>query len=186
MVIPKTTLILGGARGGKSAYALQLANNSNRVLFIATAESGDLDMQQRIDMHRSERPMHWQTLEEPACFAELARDIIDDVDIVIVDCLTLWVSNILFRNNEDEACTRSELQDRVKALSDIIHNSSARWIIVSNEVGMGLVPPTKLGRVYRDLLGRVNQDIARISDQVVLMVAGLPFELKPVAASCAE
>jgi adenosylcobinamide kinase/adenosylcobinamide-phosphate guanylyltransferase len=181
---PKLTFILGGARGGKSAFALTLAERGQNVLFVATAEARDGDMSQRIERHRSERPGHWLTLEEPVRLAEGIQQTIDThaVDTVIIDCVTLWVSNILLMVDADDATHRAEdeARARAEALLDVIATSSARWIVVSNEVGMGIVPSTKLGRDYRDLLGRVNQQIAAVADQVVFMIAGRALELRPL------
>lgn len=177
------TFILGGARSGKSTYAVQRAEEAGgRVLFVATAEAFDDDMRDRITRHQAERPRGWRTLEAPlgvgaALGAELASA---GYDTIIVDCLTLLVSNVLLRLPEDtlDDVVAEAVAVEVDALIDLISHSDAGWLVVSNEVGMGVVPPTRLGRVYRDVLGRANQRIARVADEVTLLVAGLPWKLK--------
>jgi adenosylcobinamide kinase/adenosylcobinamide-phosphate guanylyltransferase len=177
------TFILGGARSGKSAYAVQRANDADgRVLFVATAEAFDDDMRDRIARHKAERPMRWNTLEAPlgvgaAVAAELAAA---SYDTVVVDCITLLVSNALLRLPEDTAdnVVNDAVLVEIDALLGLISHSGALWLIVSNEVGMGVVPPTRLGRVYRDVLGRANQRLAQAADEVTLLVAGLPWKLR--------
>jgi adenosylcobinamide kinase / adenosylcobinamide-phosphate guanylyltransferase len=175
-------LLLGGARGGKSAYALQLAQDSERasgdqVCFIATAQGLDDDMSARIARHRAERPANWRTIEEP-CQIDEALKHASGAGIVIVDCLTLFVSNWLMRHENESECE----QFVRRITGDFIAQTRARpqtIICVSNEVGLGVVPDTSLGRMFRDLLGRVNQEFAAAADEVYLLVAGLPLQLKP-------
>jgi adenosyl cobinamide kinase/adenosyl cobinamide phosphate guanylyltransferase len=177
-------LLLGGARGGKSSYALRLAQDSERasgdeVCFIATGQGLDEDMTARIAHHVSERPNHWRTIEEP-CQIDEALKQASDAGIVVVDCLTLFVSNWLMRHEDGHEC-----EQFVRRISrDFLAVARTRQqtiICVSNEVGLGIVPDTSLGRVFRDLLGRVNQEFAAAADEVYLMVAGLPLQLKPSA-----
>jgi adenosylcobinamide kinase/adenosylcobinamide-phosphate guanylyltransferase len=175
--------LLGGARSGKSYYAEQWAQkNGKNVLFVATAQAFDDEMRERIAHHRAERPAHWQTLEAPLDTAQaLAERLVSKrFDIVLIDCLTLLASNLLLTLPED--CTQDEantvIVDEVTRLLDIYETSSAAWLIVSNEVGLGVVPPTRLGRVYRDALGRANQRVAQAADEVLLLVAGLSWRLK--------
>lgn len=171
-------LLLGGARAGKSSYALRLAEeNGGSVCFIATAQAFDDDMTARINRHRNERPAHWRTIEETYELGDALRQA-SDADVVIVDCLTLFVSNWLLRENDEQQC--DEALRRV--LVDFVHTARSQRqtiICVSNEVGLGIVPETPLGRVFRDLLGRVNQKFAQVADEVYLIVAGLKTQLKP-------
>ena len=172
-------LVLGGARAGKSSYALQLAAERERVsgskvCFIATAQALDEDMATRIERHRAERPSQWLTIEEPYEIDEALRRT--DARIVIVDCLTLLVSNWLLR---DELECEQKLNDLIESLISSARLRDQTVICVSNEVGLGLVPDTPMGRRYRDLLGRVNQQLAQAADEVYLLVAGLPLRLKP-------
>ena len=185
------TLILGGSRSGKSTYAERLATqNSPRVAYIATAQALDEEMEARIAMHRQKRPTSWQTLEIPAGVGQAIQSDPPEVDVIILDCLTLLVSNLLLQvfpnpNELPEGQSASEKQamelvDReISQLQEVIQGSRANWIVVSNEIGMGLVPPYPLGRIYRDLLGRTNQRLASIADQVYFMIAGIPMRLAP-------
>lgn len=175
-------LILGGARSGKSRHAQNLAEAYAvpSVLFVATAEAGDDEMAARIAAHRAARPPHWHTLEEPRHLAVAIAAWQPQPDLILVDCLTLWVSNLLLSLPEPLDLTTAEslVQAETEALLKCIETSQATWIIVSNEVGLGLVPPYPLGRLYRDLLGNVNQRLAAAADEVIFMVAGLPMHLK--------
>lgn len=188
------TLILGGARSGKSAHAEQLAAaQAGCVLYVATAQAWDDEMTQRIAAHRAARPAHWRTLEAPqtvgaavqtALAGEAATDApvdpVDVVDVVLLDCMTLLASNVILALPEDTAADAAEaaLRAEVDSLLAAYAAGNASWIIVSNEVGLGIVPATPLGRLYRDALGRANQQLAAAADQVLLMVAGLPLRVK--------
>ncbi len=174
-------LLLGGARSGKSAAAERLAQSGRRVLFIATAEALDEDMRRRIAAHRERRPSGWDTLEEPLDPAGRAEPIASRYDTVVLDCITLWVSNLLLRHQDDPRAEELIL-DAAGGLLDLIERSAATWILISNEVGLGVVPPSPLGRAYRDALGRVNQLAAARAGRVYLMVAGLALELKTLNA----
>ena len=174
-------LLLGGARSGKSAAAERLAQAGRRVLFIATAEALDEDMARRIAAHRERRPSGWDTLEEPLDPAGIAAPILSRYDTVVLDCLTLWVSNLLLRHEHEPAAEQTIL-DAAGGLLDLVERSTATWILISNEVGLGVVPPSPLGRAYRDVLGRVNQLAAARAGRVYLMVAGLALELKALHA----
>lgn len=173
--------ILGGARSGKSAFAERLARRGKRVLFVATAEALDEDMQQRIVTHRSRRPKNWNTLEEPVDLAEALQPVLNGYDVILLDCLTLWVSNLLLRY-EGQPDAEKQILAKVQGLLDLYEKGSATWIVVSNEVGLGVVPPSSLGRAYRDALGRANQIVASRADRVYLMSAGLALELKSLGA----
>ena len=173
----RLTLILGGMRSGKSSYAQQLASGGERVLFVATAEAGDREMEARIRAHRDSRPADWNTLEEPVELVEALGPVLRSYDTVLLDCLTLWVSNALLRERDAESARRVIISKANKLL-ELILDSDCSWIVVSNEVGLGLVPATELGRVYADELGRVNQAVAADADVVYFMAAGLPIRLK--------
>jgi adenosylcobinamide kinase / adenosylcobinamide-phosphate guanylyltransferase len=174
--------ILGGARSGKSAYAQRLAEELGgaRVVYVATAQAGDEEMRARIEMHRAERPTSWRTLEAPLLTGASLTGATGDVRVVLLDCVTLLVSNaaIATGDDADSAAAEAAAGREVDALLNAYRAGEATWIVISNEVGMGLVPPYPLGRVYRDALGRANQQIAAAADRVLLMVAGLPWELK--------
>jgi adenosylcobinamide kinase/adenosylcobinamide-phosphate guanylyltransferase len=175
-------LILGGARSGKSSYAQRMALDLGGpdVLFVATAEAYDDEMCARIAAHRAERPAGWRTLEAPLRVGEQIAASAADARVILVDCLTLLASNALLAAGE--AATDQEAEAAVLAeaagLLAACRASDATWIVVSNEVGLGLVPPYPLGRRYRDALGRANQRLAAAADRVVLMVAGLPLQVK--------
>ncbi len=180
----KVTLVLGGARSGKSHFAQTLANALNgAVVYIATAQALDSEMQQRVAKHRSERPPHWQTLELSLAVAQGYRQSGLKPAVVLLDCLTLLVSNVILAECPGEEIeaerAMAAVDHELDALLELIKQDSAQWIIVSNEAGMGLVPPYPLGRVYRDALGIANQRLAAIADQVFLMVAGIPLPLHP-------
>lgn len=177
------TLILGGARSGKSDYAQRLAAESGRsVLYVATATAGDEEMAERIARHRAARPSHWRTLEAPVNIGEALEAVIAGGEIVLMDCLTLLVSNLMMGEGETVSADHLEAQvvSELEALLGVCAARRAALIVVSNEVGMGLVPPYPMGRVYRDVLGRANQWLAARADRVILMVAGIPLELKKI------
>lgn len=173
----RLTLVLGGVRAGKSHYAQELAGESGRVLFVATAEAGDEEMASRIQVHRAERPAAWSTLEEPVDLVAALTPLVPDFDTVLIDCLTLWVSNLLLQDPDHES-TPAHIQTQARRLIDLNERGDASWIVVSNEVGLGVVPATRLGRDFADALGRVNQQFATAADEVVVMFAGLPVNLK--------
>ena len=173
-------LILGGARSGKSTMAERMAGDGERVLFIATAEALDEAMQQRIAAHRRYRPEHWDTLEEPIHVSAALRPLVKRYDTFVLDCLTLWVSNLLLAD-EEASDAEGAVLETVRRLLDLIDAAGGRWVLVSNEVGQGIVPASPLGREYRDVLGRVNQLVASRADRAYLMVAGLALDLKSLA-----
>jgi len=166
-------LILGGARSGKSAYAEQLVQNSGfPVLYIATAPviQGDDDWQARIEKHKARRPKMWTTVEEPLDIVAVLQAAGKIKQCVLVDCLSLWLSNVLFAKRD----VNVEIQLLCEGLSQCQHE----LVLVSNELGMGLVPDSKLGRDFRDAQGVLNQHLAKIADHVQWVVAGLPLTLK--------
>ena len=178
-------LITGGARSGKSSFAERLARQGGRVLFVATAEALDDDMARRIAAHRRSRPLEWDTLEEPRNLAGAVRDKTGDdapgYDTIVVDCLTMWVSNLLL-TLEDDADAEGKIVGATHKLLEVCEASGGTWIVVTNEVGLGVIPSSSLGRAYRDALGRVNSLVASRADKVYLMAAGLALELKALGA----
>ena len=196
--MPKELIfVLGGARSGKSAFAerlaaLRQAQEGGRVLYVATAEALDADMERRIANHRRQRPPEWDTLEEPVKLPDVLPSALEGYDTCLLDCLTLWVSNMLLSMEgcphpnpppEGEGvAAEQEILASAQRLMEVYEKSPATWIVVSNEVGLGVVPPSRLGAAYRDALGRVNQAVADRADKVYFMVAGLALEMKSLGA----
>jgi len=182
----KLTLILGGARSGKSTYAEKLAGRrSGNVIYIATAQALDEEMAQRIRAHQAKRPGAWQTLEIPHGVGRALAENPPQADLIVLDCLTLLVSNLALLASPDvdapdEPAVAARVQAEIEQLMAAIQNGRADWVVVSNEVGMGLVPPYPLGRIYRDWLGWANERLATIADPVIFMVAGRGMRLEPV------
>ncbi len=178
-------LVLGGVRSGKSAFAVRLAaQTAGRVMFVATAEAGDEEMRERIERHRQSRPDDWQTLEAPTGMGEALRAAAHDADAVVVDCLGLLVANLMGRAEQGAGDAEALVEGEIEALLAAHQGGTATTIIVSNEVGMGVVPPYPAGREFRDLLGRANQRMARAADRVYWMLAGLPIEVKASGMAC--
>lgn len=166
--------ITGGGRSGKSQYAVKLAQNiAQPVVFVATCIPEDEEMAERVRRHKQQRPAHWTTIEQGRDLSAALREMAGRCRVVIVDCLTLFVSNLLLDNQPEEVIVR-ELEEMIEMAIAV------DWtvIVVSNEVGSGLVPETKLGRAFRDIVGRANQLLAERADDVYLMVSGLPIKLK--------
>jgi adenosylcobinamide kinase/adenosylcobinamide-phosphate guanylyltransferase len=167
------TLILGGARSGKSALAERLADESGReVVYLATAQARDGEMAARIAHHRARRPAAWQCVEEPVHLADALRGHAREDRVLLIDCLTLWLSNLL--GDADAACferERTALLDTLPALPGAV-------LMVSNEVGLGIVPLGELTRRFVDEAGRLHQSLAAISERVLFVAAGLPMVLK--------
>jgi adenosylcobinamide kinase/adenosylcobinamide-phosphate guanylyltransferase len=174
------TLVTGGARSGKSVFALKLAQqkSAENALFIATAEARDEEMQARIAAHRAARPSTWPTIETPEHVARALRRA-PPAPVVLLDCATLWTSNVLLTYGPSAAV---EMNRQLDELLEWYRAADAQLIVVTNEVGMGLVPSNALGRTFRDLLGTVNCRLAANADDVYLLVAGLAVELKALAA----
>jgi adenosylcobinamide kinase/adenosylcobinamide-phosphate guanylyltransferase len=169
------TLLLGGARSGKSALAVELGRrHEGPVTYLATSPriDGDDDLDRRIARHRSERPPTWTTIEEELALAD-ALERCDAGSLVIVDCCTTWVGNLVHHGSDEHA-----VHVDVDAVLASIRRRSAPVVVISNEVGMGVIPSTPLGRGYRDLLGRVNQRLAAAADRSVLLVAGRAIDLR--------
>lgn len=189
---PGLTFVIGGARSGKSAYAVELATVLRRpTLYVATAEAIDPEMKARIRRHRAQRPQTWRTLEEPVKFAQRIASEAEVDSTVILDCLTVWLGNLLEKHIGDTSKPRVAETKRarrqalaeLRLLCKLPEQKRVNLIVISNEVGAGLVPPYPLGRIYRDLLGETNQCVARRADKVVLLVAGIPVDLKALASS---
>lgn len=168
-----SVFVLGGARSGKSRYAVTGHPWRGRVAFLATARAGDADMARRIARHRAERPAGWTTVEEPYELAARLTELVARHDGVVVDCLTFWVANRMLRGDADEAVLAE-----AERLASLVAARRADLVVVSNEVGEGVHPETADGLRFRDLLGLVNQRLAAACDRVVLMVAGLPLTVK--------
>jgi len=182
----RAVLVLGGARAGKSAFAVAraraAAGEGARVAFIATAQAGDAEMAARIARHRAERPPDWATIEAPEALVPALVDLSGKVDVVVVDCLTVWVAN-LYGGAAGEAAREmgdppGAVLDEAGRLVAVVRSKAYELILVSNEVGWGVHPETALGRHFRDALGLVNQMVASAADEVVLLVAGCPLWLK--------
>jgi adenosylcobinamide kinase/adenosylcobinamide-phosphate guanylyltransferase len=167
---PRSWLILGGARSGKTRRALAIGEGFAERVYIATAEALDDEMAERIALHREERGAGWTTVEAPLELPEAIAGIASRDAVCVVDCLTLWLSNVMAADRTKDATSR---------LCDALSDAQCSVVLVSNEVGLGLVPETTLGRAFRDEQGRLNQRVAAVVDQVEFMAAGLPLRLKP-------
>lgn len=170
----RIVLVLGGVRSGKSRYAQEFAMRGKRVAFLATAEAGDDEMRQRIARHREERPASWTTIEAPIALEDALLQCGDRFDTILIDCLTVWTANLMEHESQDS--------DRILAhadrLAELLRSMSGSVILVSNEVGSGIVPDNEMARTYRDLLGGMNQRVAAAADEVILLVAGYPLMVK--------
>jgi adenosylcobinamide kinase / adenosylcobinamide-phosphate guanylyltransferase len=170
----KMILITGGCRSGKSRFALDYANQHfSKKIYLATCEALDEEMGQRIEHHKKMRSPEWQTIEEPIEIVNKIRRYGDEVDVILLDCITLWLSNLLMRRKND-----LDIMDEVNRLIDTINQGQTSLILVSNEVGMGIVPADPLSRRFRDLSGMANQKIAEVVNTVILTVSGIPIFLK--------
>jgi adenosylcobinamide kinase/adenosylcobinamide-phosphate guanylyltransferase len=170
------TLILGGCRSGKSGLALRRANAAaaQQRIFIATAVAFDVEMQDRIKRHQAERGAEWRTIEAPLALPEALAEYGREGWVLLVDCLTLWISNLLL-----ELADSAAVEGRVAELINAVKASAGPVILVSNEVGLGVVPENRLGRQFRDLAGLANQSMAACADEVIMTVAGIPVVIKP-------
>ncbi len=166
------TFITGGAKSGKSRHALELADGHRRKVFIATAEPIDEEMAHRIERHRTERDPSYVTVEEPYRLAHALRELPTDTEVVVIDCLTVWLGNLMHRHGNAPPYLE------VDAFIEALHWVTCPVIIVSNELGLGIVPENELARQFRDLAGSLNQQIARLAHQVVLVVSGIPMTIK--------
>lgn len=171
----KIIFILGGARSGKSRYAAEMAKKyGKKTVFIATAKALDSEMKERIRLHKISRPKDWGLIEEPINLSNVILGLKPIYDVAIIDCVGLWLSNLLMANMKDKA-----IEKKIKELTfDILDTKTGFVIIVSNEVGYGIVPGDPLSRRFRDLVGVANQIIAREADKVIMMQAGIPIKIK--------
>lgn len=177
-----TTLVIGGCRSGKSNHALTLAAKMNRrpMTFLATCEPRDEEMRQRIRHHRQERGAEWETLEVPIKLAEAIARNGEQTGLMLVDCLTLWISNLMVESaNQEAGHIETNLRQRCDEVCEVLKAPPCPIILVSNEVGAGIVPENQMARHYRDLAGWTNQRIAAVCHRVVWMVAGIPVSIKP-------
>jgi adenosylcobinamide kinase/adenosylcobinamide-phosphate guanylyltransferase len=168
-------LVLGGAKSGKSSFAMDICNSMNRKrVFLATAQALDQEMEERITRHQTERDSDWNTIEEPLKVAKKINSLDSKDTVILLDCLTLWLNNLYMEHGEDQEGINEAIENLARQLTDI----QGAIVVVSNEVGMGIVPDNQLSRRYRDTAGFANQCIARLSGKVVAVVAGLPLVLK--------
>jgi adenosylcobinamide kinase/adenosylcobinamide-phosphate guanylyltransferase len=174
VAIVKKILVTGGCRSGKSRFALDYANQHfSRKLYLATSEVLDKEMAVRVEQHRKARGPEWETCEEPIKVVEKIRSYGDKVEVILLDCLTLWLTNLLIKWDDDR-----KVMDEVERLAIAVKESPPSLILVTNEVGMGIVPVEPLARRFRDLAGLANQRLAEAVDTVVFMISGIPMFLK--------
>jgi adenosylcobinamide kinase/adenosylcobinamide-phosphate guanylyltransferase len=170
----KSYFITGGARSGKSAFAEKLASGlSGKRAYLATAQALDPEMAARIEKHRKDRGIAWDTYEEPLAVAELMKKLSGRYDVVLLDCLTLWLSNVMARSDSDGAVI-----SRSEELAAAIRDFNGVCIVVSNEVGLGIVPDNPLARKFRDCAGILNQRVAQAADEVYFTASGIPVKIK--------
>ncbi|MBC8414257.1 MAG: bifunctional adenosylcobinamide kinase/adenosylcobinamide-phosphate guanylyltransferase [Nitrospira sp.] len=174
----KIIFVTGGARSGKSAFALKSANAvSGLKLYIATAEELDAEMKDRVQRHRKERGHDWDTREEPLNIVGILPEVMDQYGAVLLDCLTLWLSNVMLQ--EDKGSPVDYYIDKLVAqLKSLRDSGTGTLLIVSNEVGMGIVPENKLARRFRDYAGTLNQRIAELANEVYMVISGIPVKIK--------
>jgi len=170
----KITFILGGARSGKSSYAVKLAGvHKGKVAFIATCQALDSEMKKRIRLHKASRPKPWKSFDAPKLEILVLKDICAKFNVIIIDCLTLLVSNLILSGVKE-----NDVEKKIKSALEILSKNNAECIIVSNEVGLGIVPNNKTARDFRDVAGRINQIVAQEADKVIFMVSGIPLMVK--------
>ncbi len=171
------TLVIGGARSGKSRFAQSLAAPFQKVAFIATCRAEDAEMAERIAQHQVQRPVHWATVEAPVEIAEAVLQNAPHYEVLLLDCLTIWLSNYCYEHRE---LSRADLQSSAMGELERVVSASAgtHLVMVTNEVGCGLVPESPVGRLFRDVHGWINQEAARAADWVYQTVAGIPVAIK--------
>lgn len=167
-------LILGGARSGKSSFAMKLAGEkTGKKFYLATAEALDNEMKARIERHKKERPSSWETIEETKDILQTLKNLRSKCDVVILDCVTLWLSNLLHKGHDEP-----EILKITEELLSVVKKNDYLLVAVSNEVGLGIVPDNELARRFRDIAGRVNQEIASAADEVYFLLSGIPKRIK--------
>ena len=165
------TFVIGGARSGKSSFALKEGSAlAGKKAYVATAEALDAEMKARIEKHREERSEEWITFEEPLNIARLIEDIHEKHDVIIIDCLTVWLSNLMMNDKN--------VEKEIGSFCSALYSQRSTLFIVSNELGMGIVPDNELARRFRDIAGAMNQKIASLADNVYLVTAGIPVKIK--------
>ena len=171
----QSTLVIGGCRSGKSTIALDLVENLNtgQKVFVATCQPLDHEMEDRVARHQAERGLDWKTVEEPLALVEAVKNNARPGCVILVDCLTLWISNLVLADN-----TQDRIVEIAKELAEAIREAPCPVILVSNEVGAGIVPENALSRLFRDAAGKVNQIMARACKNVLWVVAGIPVSIK--------
>jgi adenosylcobinamide kinase / adenosylcobinamide-phosphate guanylyltransferase len=184
----KVILVLGGVRSGKSRFGQELATmlGGNDVLFVATAEARDEEMSRRIDLHRASRPATWQTLEQPLNVGTALATTDQFRPVILLDCLTLLVSNVILQDHTDVDAAEQRMRLEVDSLVEIVRQRDATLIVVSGEVGLGVVPESSLGRLFRDMLGWANQSLASHATATYFMMAGLPINATKLATTVSE
>lgn len=172
----ETIFVIGGCRSGKSRYALELGErvSGGKKIFAATCIPHDKEMKNRVKRHQEGRSKIWSTMEVPVKISEAISEQSEKADVILVDCLTLWISNLLLETEEIE-----RIEGRIAQLTESLKNSKCTVILVSNEVGTGIVPENRIARLFRDAAGFVNSNVAACSDKVFWMVAGIPVLVKP-------
>jgi adenosylcobinamide kinase/adenosylcobinamide-phosphate guanylyltransferase len=173
--LKEIVFVIGGCRSGKSSHALQTAEKmpGNRKIYLATCVPQDDEMKQRVAKHQKERSQNWVTVEEPLHLPEVILENSLKADVMLVDCLTLWVSNLLMETDDEK-----QLEKRIAQLIGSLEKATGPIVLVSNEIGTGIVPENKLARQYRDIIGLVNQAVAKTASKVIWMVAGIPVTVK--------
>jgi len=174
--VKETIFVIGGCRSGKSSHALELAEriSENRKTFIATCVPHDDEMRERVTKHQQERHSGWATAEVPILLPEAILENSRKADVILADCLTLWITNLLLDPDESE-----KIDEHIRKLTKSFEKAQCPVILVSNEVGAGIVPENKLSREFRDIMGATNQRVAACADRVIWMVAGIPVTIKP-------
>ena len=166
--------VIGGASSGKSRFALDRLAGRIDVTFIATGVATDPEMRERISAHRRERPISWRTVEEPENLVEAVRGVPDGSEGIVIDCLTFWVSNLLYRKNLDDAGIRRLAEETALCVRD----AAAEAVVITNEVGLGVIPQTEQGRMFRKIAGEVNQIFARHASEAYFVISGVETRIK--------
>ena len=173
----RTTFVIGGCKSGKSGHALKLAEDieAGRYVYVATCVPSDDEMRERVLRHQQERSQKWETLEEPIEIAQVIAEQSRPDRVILVDCLTLWITNLLMN---DGSQTLEQIEQRIEEVNRSLSQSRGPVLLVSNEVGTGIVPENRLARLFRDVAGLANQKVAAVVDRVVWVVAGIPVTIK--------